>query len=171
MDVQTDWDHPQEIQEDVELNKKYKDTSMSFLTKLLIFSVIVFVAAIGIGAYLLFNGSNIVSANNIDININAPVSVAGGEPISFDVQVFNKNNVKLETVDLSVDYPAGTADPSDTSKELKGFRELIPDIDPPEVLLPEGVSVCLGPSVTFTLRESFLSLDLVFAVAAPPEVF
>ena len=130
VDVQTDWDHPQEIQEDVELNKKYKDTSMSFLTKLLIFSVIVFVAAIGIGAYLLFNGSNIVSANNIDININAPVSVAGGEPISFDVQVFNKNNVKLETVDLSVDYPAGTADPSDTSKELKGFRELIPDIDP-----------------------------------------
>ena len=130
VDVQTDWEHPQEIQEDVELNKRYKNTSMSFFTKLLIFSVIIFVLALGAGAYLLFNGSNIVSANNIDININAPVSIAGGEPISFDVQVFNKNNVKLETVDLAVDFPSGTADPMDTSKELKSFRELIPDIDP-----------------------------------------
>jgi hypothetical protein len=130
VDVQTDWEHPQEIQEDIELNKRYKDTSMSFFTKLLIFSFIIFILALGAGAYLLFNGSNIVSANNIDININAPVSIAGGEPISFDVQIYNKNNIKLETVDLSVDYPAGTADPNDTSKELKNFRELIPDIDP-----------------------------------------
>jgi hypothetical protein len=130
VDVNTDWEHPQEIQEDVELNKRYKDTSMSFFTKLLLFSVIIFVLALGAGAYLLFNGSNIVSANNIDININAPVSIAGGEPVSFDVQVFNKNNVKLETVDLAVDFPIGTADPIDTAKELKNFRELIPDIDP-----------------------------------------
>lgn len=124
----TDWEHPQEIEEDIELNKRYKDTSMSFFTKILIASVLFFLVALGIGAYLVFNGSNIVSANNVDITINGPVSVAGGEPVSFDVQISNHNNIKLETVDFSVDFPAGTTDAEDSLKELKNFRELIPDI-------------------------------------------
>lgn len=127
-DVITDWEHPQEIEEDIELNKRYKDTSMSFFTKILIASIIFFLCALGIGAYLVFNGSNIVSANNVDITINGPVSVAGGEPVSFEVQISNQNNIKLETVDLSVDFPAGTTDVEDSLKELKNFRELIPDI-------------------------------------------
>ena len=124
----TDWEHPQEIEEDIELNKRYKDTSMSFFTKILIASILFFLVALGIGAYLVFNGSNIVSANNVDITINGPVSAAGGEPVSFDVQISNQNNIKLETVDLSVDFPAGTTDAEDSLKELKNFRELIPDI-------------------------------------------
>ena len=128
-DVVTDWEHPQEIEEDIELNKRYKDTSMSFFTKILIASVIFFLGALGIGAYLVFNGSNIVSANNVDITINGPVSIAGGEPVSFDVQISNGNNIKLQTVDLSVDFPAGTTDADDSTKELKNLRELIPDIE------------------------------------------
>ncbi len=130
IDVKTDWEHPKEIYEQIELNKRYKDSSMSFFTKLFIFSIIIFILALGAGAYLLFNGSNIVSANNIDISINGPVSIAGGEPVSFDVQVTNKNNIKLETVDLAIDFPVGTVDANDTTKELKSIRELISDIDP-----------------------------------------
>jgi hypothetical protein len=130
VDINTDWEHPKEIYEQIELNKRYKDSSMSFFTKLFIFSIIIFILALGAGAYLLFKGSNIVSANNIEISINGPVSVAGGEPVSFDVQVTNKNNIKLETVDLAIDFPAGTVDVDDTTKELKSIRELIPDIEP-----------------------------------------
>lgn len=128
VEVKTDWEHPKEVYEDVELNKRYKDSSMSFFTKLFIFSIIIFILALGAGAFILFKGSNIVSANNIDININGPVSISGGEPVSFDVQVSNKNNIKLETVDLSIDFPAGTVDADDSTKELKNIRELIPDI-------------------------------------------
>lgn len=129
VDIKTDWEHPKEVYEQIELNKKYKDSSMSFFTKLFIFSIIIFILALGAGAYILFNGSNIVSANNIDITINGPVSIAGGEPVSFDVQVTNRNNIKLETVDLSVDFPSGTVDVEDSTKELKNIRELIPDIE------------------------------------------
>lgn len=130
-EVQADWEHPVETEmEEVELNKKYKDNSMSFFTKILVLSVIFFVIALAAGSFLVFKGSNIVSANNVDININGPVSVAGGEPISFDVIVSNQNNIKLETVDLSVDFPSGTTYTEDSLKELKNFRELIDDIDP-----------------------------------------
>jgi hypothetical protein len=129
-EVKTDWEHPnQEEEENIQLNNKYKDNSMSFFTKLFITSIVIFILALGAGAYLLFNGSNIVSAKNVDITINGPVSIAGGEPVSFDIQVSNRNNIKLETVDLSVDYPAGTVDSLDTSKELKNFHELMDDIE------------------------------------------
>lgn len=128
-DVKTDWDHPKEVFENLELNNKYKDTSMSFFTKLFIISIIIFIIALGIGAYLVFIGSNVVSANNIDITMNGPISIAGGEPISFDIQVTNRNNIKLETVDLAVELPTGSVDSEDPTKELNNIRELLPDID------------------------------------------
>lgn len=127
-DIQSDWEHKEETPDEIKLNQRYKDTSMSFFTKILIGSIIFFVLALSMGAYLVFNGSNIVSANNIDITIDGPVSVAGGEPVTFDIQVSNYNNIKLETVDLIVDFPAGATEANDSSKELKNFRELISDI-------------------------------------------
>lgn len=131
VDVKADWEHPTENPlEEVQLTQKFKDSTMSFFTKILITSFIFFLVALGIGAYLVFNGSNIVSANNVDITINGPLSVAGGEPVSFEVQVSNHNNIKLETVDLGVDFPSGTIDAGDTLRELKNFREVIPDINP-----------------------------------------
>jgi hypothetical protein len=130
VDVKTDWEHPVEDVEKVELNTEYKDIGMSFLTKILITSIIFFLVALGIGGFLLFNGANVVSSNNVDININGPVSVAAGEPVTFDIQILNKNNIELHTVDLLIDYPVGTTDAVDSLRELSKTRELIPDIAP-----------------------------------------
>ncbi len=129
-DIQTDWKQEEEKSEPVELNTRYKSNSMSFFTKILIWSFVFFLICIGFGSLLIFKGSNIVSAKNVDITVNGPVSVSGGEPVTFEVQVSNQNNIKLETVDLSVDFPAGTTDVLDSFKELKNTRELIPDIGP-----------------------------------------
>lgn len=127
--IPTDWQHPPETPgEEVVLNTEYKNNSMSFFTKFLMGSIIFFVIAMGIGAFLIFNGENIISANNIDITITGPVTVAGGDPVSFGVQVNNKNNIKLQSVDMAVDFPSGTVDPADGSKELKQFRETMDDI-------------------------------------------
>ena len=128
--VPSDWEHPpEESFSDEEANQRYEKPGMSFFTKLLIGSVLFFVLALGIGAYLIWRGSDIVSANNIDINLAGPVSVAGGEPVSFTVQVSNKNSVQLQVVNLSVSYPTGTANPADTTKALKNFQILMPDLN------------------------------------------
>ncbi len=128
--IKTDWQSPNENNEEVVLNKKYENNSMSFLNKLLLGSIIFFILTVGIGAYFVFNGVNVISANNIDISISAPISVSGGDPLALNIQVSNKNNITLENVDLSVDFPAGTVDSSDSSKELKQFRETVEDIPP-----------------------------------------
>ena len=126
--VRTDWERPPEEPIDTSLNKTYEKHSMSFFTKLLIGSFIFCVGAVGIGAYLFFNGANLISGDNIEIAINGPVSVPGGAKVSFDINVKNKNNVDLALADLSVDFPAGTTNPDDPSTELKNFRELLGDI-------------------------------------------
>jgi len=69
------WAEPEEDQAPAHLNDEYEDHSMSFFTKLLIGSAVFCVIAIGIGAYLFLNGSNLISANNIAIVISGPVSI------------------------------------------------------------------------------------------------
>lgn len=126
--VRTNWgDHPEGV-EPTTLNKQYEDHSMSFFTKFLIASCVFCVLAVGLGAYLFFNGANLISANNIAIDITGPVSIPGGAPVSFDIQVTNKNNVDLQSADLAIDFPAGATDPKDPTQELKTYRELLGDI-------------------------------------------
>lgn len=128
-DVKTDWEHPPE--EDLRpksLNDKYMNPRMSFFTKLFIASIIFCIVAVGIGAYLFFNGANLISANNIDISINGPVSIPGGTPVSYDIVVANNNKVDLQTVDMSVDFPSGSVDPANPSVPLTNYTKMIGDI-------------------------------------------
>ena len=127
--VQKSWnDSEEEVHIPVTLNTDYKDHSMSFFTKLLIGSGLFCIIALSAGAFLFFKGSNLISADNIEINISGPISIPGGEPVSFDIQVINKNNVDLQTADLEVDFPEGTIDPENQSQELKIYREVLGDM-------------------------------------------
>lgn len=132
--VKTNWGGDPVEPGPVTLNKQYEDHSMSFFTKFLIASFVFCVLAVGVGAYLFFNGANLISANNIAIDITGPVSIPGGAPVSFDIQVTNKNNVDLQSADLALDFPAGATDPADPTQELRTYRELLGDI-------PAGASV------------------------------
>jgi hypothetical protein len=130
-EVKSDWEHPaDDFDEDVQLNQRYKKPGMSFFRKMLIASVIFFIGCVSVGVYLVLQGNDIVSANNIAINLAGPVSVEGGTPEAFTVQVQNKNSVALQVVDVTVDFPSGTADPSDPTQQLKELQQTLPDIAP-----------------------------------------
>lgn len=127
--IRTNWESPkEEIAKPVILNTEYKKNSMSFFTKLFIFSALFCITVVGIGAYLFFNGSNLISADNIDISISGPVSVPGGEPVTLNIIATNNNNVDLEMVDMSVDFPSGTVDPNNSSQILKNYKKLLGNI-------------------------------------------
>ena len=126
--VPTDWQHPDEPYQEKPV--EYEDTGMSFFTKLFVGSLIFFVLAVGMSLIFLFKGANIVSADNIDISVSGPLSTGAGDEFPFDVQVYNKNNIKLEVVDLSVEFPSGTVNPDDAGAEYKRYREVLPDIEP-----------------------------------------
>lgn len=128
--IAEDWEHKDPLEQTVVEQQQRYTTHMSFLTKLLIVAFIFFLGSVSVGAYIFFKGGNIVSAENVDIAITAPISISGGDVVSMDIDVINRNNVLLEAVDLIVTFPTGTADPIATTKELKEYRKILPDINP-----------------------------------------
>lgn len=184
-DVKTDWDRPKEepMAElerlsrggtsasvgglGVESDAEYEKRSMSYFAKFLIGSFIFFIIAVGIGAYLFFNGSNIVSANNVDIVISGPVSIAGGEAFDLNIQVINKNSVKLQVVDLSAVFPAGTANPDNVTQEMKDYRQLLEDIEPGGVAQKTVRTVLFGEENT----KKIIQFKVEYRVAGSNAVF
>ncbi len=94
-------------------NKKY-----SFIKKIFIFSVIFFVLAVGVAAYVFFGGINSVSSKNVDIEVVGPLSIPGGQEVSLDINIINNNSVDLNSASLLVEYPTSTRSVADPTKEL-----------------------------------------------------
>lgn len=104
-------------EESVEMKATRKTYRYLFGTSLLFFLV-----AVSIGGYTLFGGRNFVSADNVNVLIEGPVTITGGEPLNLDVSVVNKNATDIENVDLIVEYPDGTKDPNDPSIALSRIK-------------------------------------------------
>lgn len=109
-------------------------SKMSFGTKLFITSIIFFVIAVGISLLIFFNGANIVSSKNVDINITGPVSVESGKEFSFQILIENRNNIALEFADLLIEYPEGTRVAGNIEQELSRTREFLETIKAGEII-------------------------------------
>lgn len=102
-----------------------KEDKNSLFKKILFGSVIFCILAIGVALFMFFGGGNLVSANNIDIQVVGPSSVSGGEELSLDVVIKNNNRADLEGVNLLVVYPDGTRVAGNVTEPLERQRETI----------------------------------------------
>jgi hypothetical protein len=138
--VKQDWDDnefkvgseissPGSEEEPVNISPEGKK-GLSFSTKILIGSIFFFLLAVLIVAYNFLMGGNLVSGNNIDVTVKAPVSVAGGEVVSFEIEISNNNSTTLVGADLGMTFPLGTRDGVDATKEVKRVQAFLGDILP-----------------------------------------
>ncbi len=94
-----------------------------FMKKFFIFSIFFFIATILVAGLVFFGGVNFISSKNVDINIVGPTTASAGEILELGVTIENGNNTDLELANFSVQYPAGSRDPQDTSKTLTYTKE------------------------------------------------
>lgn len=127
-DMGSDWSH--EGEEKIEEKPVFFEDKkgVSFASKILIVSILFFIIASGVAFYKFYWGANTISANNIEILVTGPVSVSGGEKLSLDVKVYNKNKIDLNAADLRVEYPEGARALEDLKTELKRSRDALGDI-------------------------------------------
>jgi len=97
--------------------------------KLLFGSFIFLAISLAIAAFMILGGGNTVSADNINITIGGPIQIGGGQELSIDVGIENKNNVDLQLVDLVINYPSGTKTADEKKSDLKKERVNIGDIN------------------------------------------
>lgn len=105
-------------------------TIMPWLKRLFIASILFFLFAGALAFYGFFRGGNTVSPGNISLAVLGPVSAAAGEELTFEVTITNYNELALESVDLIVEYPAGTRKTVDLGTELLRFREALGGLPP-----------------------------------------
>ena len=119
--LEGDWQHKEELP----VNLEREDNMKSFWNKFLIGSVIFFILALGVAFYVYIGGSNVVSGENLEISVSGPVSVSGGEELSYQISIYNKNNVPLDSANLIIEYPSDTRTSAGTSAPLQRYTEEI----------------------------------------------
>lgn len=144
------WQEP-EVKEPVHtlspgIRKAYKIT--------FVVSFIFFALAFLVGIYTFSGGKNFVSVDNVDIQIEGPTSVGGGQALALNVSVVNKNATDMQLVDLVAKYPAGTKDPADPTKDLNQTRISLGDIKPQ--------SLAQRPITAVLFGEEGAGRDIVF---------
>jgi hypothetical protein len=79
----------------------------SFFNKFLIGSLVFFVVSVAIAVFIFFGGVNMISSNNLTVDVVAPTSISSGEELSIGLSVVNGNRTDLEAATLFITYPQG----------------------------------------------------------------
>ncbi len=122
--IRESWENPEANSFDEMASKvsKMAQKKHNFVKKIFIFSISFFVIAAGIAAFVFWDGMNLVSSKNVDIKVIGPLSVAGGQKVSFDINIINNNNANLDSASLLIQYPTGTRMTTDLTKKLNQER-------------------------------------------------
>ncbi len=108
------------------------ENHMKLAIKIFAGCALFFIAALGVAYYFVSSGTKTVSSDNIDINVAGPVSIKGGEDLSLQITITNRNSVSLEVADLLVEYPPGTRLAGEEERDLLRERISLGIIKPNE---------------------------------------
>ncbi len=144
---------------------------MPFAAKFLIGSVAFFILAAGAAVYLFLGGGNVISPQNIDIQVVAPSLVDSGKQGAIQVIIDNRNSSALTLVDMLVDYPDGTRDPANPTSALTHIRDSIGTINSGQQIKQNVDGIFYGAEgsaqkVTVTLEYSVAGSNAVFEKTA-----
>jgi len=105
----------------------------NYLKMFLWASVIFFVTSLLIAGLVLFRGGNIISSDNVEIDVSGPLSINGGEPVKLQISVKNNNSADIELSDLIIEFPEGTRSVENINLELPRIRKTLGPIESREV--------------------------------------
>ena len=82
---------------------------------------------VGAGAYLGISWylNSGVKASDIDIVVNAPLTIGAGEQFNFETTIQNKNPMDITFVEIEVQLPDGTRKIENSAEELRTFNEKV----------------------------------------------
>ena len=143
-----------------------KDTGSPFV-KFFFFSLVFFLVAAGIAGYGLFNKRIVVSPNNVNVTIFGPVSIKGGEELSIQVVIENKNTVPLNGVQLTTNFPTGTRYVGNLAQEQVRVVKKLDSIDAEETRTETVKAIILGgknekKEIAFEVRFSIEGSDALY---------
>ena len=89
-----------------------------------------FVIASSIATYLLFSGDRTVSTANVNVSVQGPTSIAGGDTVPLHISITNNNPTAIENTTLTLSFPQGTRSSADLLTPLTHDIENIGTLAP-----------------------------------------
>ncbi len=165
--------HPKKISQteswggSLEYKKPVEKVEPSPFVKFFFFSIVFFLIAIAIAGYSLFSKRIVVSPNNVNIEVSGPVSLKGGDELSVQVMIENKNTVALNNVKITTDFPIGSKYVSNPGETLTRTVKTLEDINPGELRTETVKALILGQEndtkdINFTVQYSIEGGSAVF---------
>jgi len=103
--VKTDWGTNEDFK--ISLDDTMTKKNNSFFNKFLLASSAFFLVSMCVALFIFFGGFNMVSSDNLTVEIVAPSLVASGEELLIGLSVVNGNRTDLDDVTLYITYPTG----------------------------------------------------------------
>ncbi|MDO8408246.1 MAG: hypothetical protein Q7S95_03365 [bacterium] len=126
-----------------------------FATYFLIGATTFFVFSAGIAGYFLYYGGNSVSVNNIDLSLEGPSTIAGGDIIPLSIAVTNRNPVAIDNATIEIDFPEGSRSAENVLTPLTVYSENLGTIKSGETVTRAIKAVVFGAAgTTLTLPVS-----------------
>lgn len=119
------WQH--EVTPETKMKKTVK-AQRSFIHMFLLAASVFFVVALLFAVYVFYRQGNIVSSENVNLVVGAPLSVGGGEELPIEITIENKNSTDIESATLLVQFPEGTRSAENHETSLQRFRDTIGSI-------------------------------------------
>ena len=88
-----------------------------------IVAAIFFLISLGVAGYSLYYGGNTVSADKIEIDIQGPTTIAGGDTVPLLITITNKNSVQIENAAIEIDFPNSTRSATDALAAYPRYTE------------------------------------------------
>ncbi len=97
-----------------------------------------------VAGYIFIVGGNLISANNIKVDVLGPSSISAGDETALDIAVTNNNDTTLEIADLILEYPTGTRSVEDGLSPLSYVRVALGNIAPNQTVRQRVSSILYG---------------------------
>jgi hypothetical protein len=152
-EVDSNWDSPN--LDDMLKDRRSPNPRPTKMKRFFFTSMLFFVGAFLLAAYVYIGGGNFVSTKNVDIIITGPAVIEAGQPLVLTVTVENKNNAELQMANLAIQYPEGTRQADDPTLALTRDRA---DLD---IVKSGGESVQTFRSVLFGQKGEVKQLKVL----------
>jgi hypothetical protein len=127
---------------------------------ILMISAVFFVCSVFFALYIYFKGDNVISTQNIAVDISGPVTVNAGEPLLLDITVTNNNETPLILADLVLEYPKGTKNPVDKVSDLVRERISVGTVAPHQTVRKETSALVFDEEGSTVKIKYFLEYRL-----------
>ena len=118
-----------------------KQHHVQIMKKFAQFSVGFFILAAIVAGFIWWSNANVISGENIKIDINSPAAVAGGEPFETRFVITNGNKVSVDAATLLIEYPVGFYSVVDKTELPRTSKEI--GVIAPGQALTERISTIL----------------------------